>query len=61
MICNCICDFFLKRFDFNLIDNVESTVKKARDFLDDNQPGPAAIVLDALTVVLLPADSERYV
>ena len=53
--------FFLERFDFNLIDNVESTVKKARDFLDDNQPGPAAIVLDALTVVLLPADSERYV
>ncbi|CAH3112617.1 unnamed protein product [Pocillopora meandrina] len=49
----------LSRFDFNLIDNVESTVKKARDFLDDNQPGPAAIVLDALTVVLLPADSER--
>ncbi|XP_022792421.1 uncharacterized protein LOC111331554 [Stylophora pistillata] len=47
------------RFDFNLIDNVESTVKKAREYLDDNQPGPAALVLDALTVVLLPADSER--
>ena len=35
-------------------------MKKAREYLDGNQPGPAALVLDALTVVLLPADSERY-
>ena len=35
-------------------------MSKAKEYLADNQPGPAALVLDALTVVLLPADNERY-
>jgi len=39
---------------------VSSTVSKANDFLKSNQPGQAAVVLDALTVLLLAADNERY-
>jgi len=48
------------RYGFDLGGNVASTVNKAKEYLADNQPGPAALVLDALTVVLLPADNERY-
>ena len=39
---------------------MSSTVSKANDFLKSNQPGQAAVVLDALTVLLLAADNERY-
>lgn len=39
---------------------MSTAVSKAKEYLADNQPGPAALVLDALTVALLPADSERY-
>ena len=48
------------RFNFDLSGNVSIAVSKAKEYLADNQPGPAALVLDALTVVLLPADNERY-
>ena len=48
------------RYGFDLSGNVASTVNKAKEYLADNQPGPAALVLDALTVVLLPTDNERY-
>lgn len=49
------------RLGFDLSGNVSITVNKAKEYLADNQPGPAALVLDALTVVLLPADNERYI
>ena len=49
------------RYDFDLSGNVSITVSKAKEYLADNQPGPAALVLDALTVMLLPADNERYI
>ena len=49
------------RYDFDLNGNVSITVSKAKEYLADNQPGPAALVLDALTVMLLPADNERYI
>ena len=55
--------WLLDRYDrlgFDLSGNVSITVSKAKEYLADNQPGPAALVLDALTVVLLPADNERY-
>lgn len=39
---------------------MSSTVSKANDFLKSNQPGQAAVVLDALTVLLLAADNERF-
>ena len=39
---------------------MSSTVSKANDFLKSNQPGQAAVVLDALTVLLLATDNERY-
>ena len=39
---------------------MSSTVSNANDFLKSNQPGQAAVVLDALTVLLLAADNERY-
>ena len=39
---------------------MSSTVSKANDFLKSNQPGQAAVVLDALTVLLLAVDNERY-
>ena len=48
------------RFGFDLTGNVSITVSKAKEYLADNQPGSAALVLDALTVVLLPVDNERY-
>lgn len=48
------------RYGFDLIESVSSTISKAKEYLAENQPGPAALVLDALTVVLLPADNERY-
>ena len=56
--------WLLDRYDrlgFDLSGNVSITVNKAKEYLADNQPGPAALVLDALTVVLLPADNERYI
>ena len=48
------------RWNFSISSNVSSTVSKANDFLKSNQPGQAAVVLDALTVLLLAADNERY-
>ena len=48
------------RLGFDLGGNVSITVSKVKEYLADNQPGPAALLLDALTVVLLPADNERY-
>lgn len=56
--------WLLDRYDrlgFDLSGNVSITVNKAKEYLADNQPGPAALVLDALTVVLLPADNERCI
>lgn len=47
------------RWNFSISSNVSSTVSKANDFLKSNQPGQAAVVLDALTVLLLAADNER--
>ncbi|KAJ7335953.1 hypothetical protein OS493_013316 [Desmophyllum pertusum] len=40
-------------------DDVTSTVSKAKEYLANDQPGPAAVVLDALTVALLSADNQR--
>ena len=47
------------RFSFDLNDSISIPISKAKDYLAENQLGPAALVLDALTVVLLPADNER--
>ena len=51
----------LDRWVFSLSSNVSNTVSKATDYLKSGQPGQAAIVLDALTVVLLAADNDRYI
>ncbi|XP_068714662.1 uncharacterized protein [Montipora foliosa] len=45
---------------FNLSSNVSSTILTVTDYLKSEQPGQAAIVLDALTVLLLAGDSERF-
>jgi len=51
----------LDRWVFSLSSNVSNTVSKATDYLKSGQPGQAAVVLDALTVVLLAADNDRYI
>jgi len=48
----------LDRWVFSLSSNVSNTVSKATDYLKSGQPGQAAVVLDALTVVLLAADND---
>lgn len=48
------------RWAFSLSSNVSNTVSKATDYLKNDQPAQAAIVLDALTVLLLAADNDRY-
>ena len=52
--------FFFARWGFNLSSNVSNTILTVTDYLKSEQPGQAAIVLDALTVLLLAGDSERY-
>ncbi|XP_068758708.1 uncharacterized protein [Montipora capricornis] len=45
---------------FNLSSNVSNTILTVTDYLKSDQPGQAAIVLDALTVLLLAGDGERF-
>lgn len=53
--------FFTCRWTFSLSSNVSNTVSKASEYLKSDQPSQAAVVLDALTVLLLAADNDRYV
>lgn len=52
--------FFTCRWTFSLSSNVSDTVSKASEYLKSDQPSQAAVVLDALTVLLLAADNDRY-